>query len=44
VAAGVLGKFAGNLQLTPNFAIAIMLTGDQLPEPATGQAAIPIFP
>ena len=30
--------------LAPNFAIAITLSGDQLSEQATGEAAFPIFP
>ena len=44
LSADVLAKYVGNYQLAPNFAIAITLSGDQLSEQATGQAAFPIFP
>jgi hypothetical protein len=38
--ADVLAKYGGNYQLTPNFAITIMLSGDQFSEQATGQFSV----
>ncbi len=42
--ASVLAKYIGAYQLAPGFVITITLSGHQLSEQATGQAAFPIFP
>jgi hypothetical protein len=43
VPVGVLREFAGNYQLTPNFAIVVTLAGDQLSGKAIEQPVFPIF-